>query len=158
MQPVQLGTVISEVIRQNKRLFIRNCVYPEVKANPDWKVESDEKWLIFVLGQLVTNAVRYSAGSGSKVTFSVFPRGRQVVLEVRDWGVGIPEHDFPRLFDPCFTGENGRIYSESTGMGLYLVRQVCDKLDHKVELESRRGEGTAVRLVFSAPLSSLTSK
>lgn len=100
------------------------------------------------MGQLVTNAVRYSAGSGSKVTFSAFPRGRQVVLEVRDRGVGIPAQDLSRVFDPYFTGENGRMFTESTGMGLYLVRQVCSKLGHEVELESQKGEGTALRLVF----------
>lgn len=60
----------------------------------------------------------------------------------------IPKQDIKRVFDPYYTGENGRQFSESTGMGLYLVRQVCQRLGHKVELDSIRGEGTAVRLLF----------
>ena len=158
VQPVHLDTIVARVIRQHKRLFIRNRVYPEVKVDPAFRVESDEKWLIFAVGQLVTNAVRYSAGTGSKVTFSAFTRGQQGVLEVRDEGVGIPAQDLPRVFDPYFTGENGRDFTDSTGMGLYLVRQVCDKLGHWLELESQKGEGTAVRLVFSSLLPRLTPK
>lgn len=152
VQPVSLQAIVREVLQKNKRLFIRNRVDLEEQVDSNWQVESDEKWLSFVLGQLITNAVRYSRGRDAKVSITAFPRGSHVVLEVKDQGVGIPQQDLPRLFDPYFTGENGRLFAESTGMGLYLVRRICQKLGHKVELESKVGEGTIVRVVFSAPI------
>ncbi len=155
IEPVELRTLVQGVLSENKRLFIRNQVFPEWKMDEQWIVESDEKWLAFVLNQLVTNAVRYSAGKSQKVTFSAFTRGRNVVLEVRDYGIGIPHQDVQRVFQPYFTGENGRKYPESTGMGLYLVKEICNRLHHCVELESRVGEGTAVRIVFSAVVPTL---
>ncbi|MDR6224467.1 signal transduction histidine kinase [Desmospora profundinema] len=116
-------------------------------------VESDAKWLTFMVNQLVTNAVKYSSGTGETVTFSSYHRGKNQVLEIRDHGVGIPKQDRDRVFDPYYTGENGRRFSESTGMGLYLVREVCERLGHGVELDSEKGKGTTVRLVFFTPSS-----
>jgi two-component system, OmpR family, sensor histidine kinase YxdK len=71
-----------------------------------------------------------------------------VVLEIEDEGVGIPKSDLPRVFDPYFTGENGRIFQESTGMGLFLVKQICDNLGHQVEIESTVNKGTTIRIIF----------
>lgn len=70
------------------------------------------------------------------------------MLEITDEGVGIPPSDLPRVFDPYFTGENGRHFQESTGMGLYLVKQICEKLGHQIEIESKINQGTTIRLVF----------
>lgn len=67
---------------------------------------------------------------------------------MKDQGVGIPSHDIRRVFEPFYTGENGRKFGESTGMGLYLVHEVCKKLDHKIEIESELGDGTSVRIIF----------
>lgn len=156
VEQVTLSATVKKVISENKRLFIRNHVYPEVKVDDHLQVETDEKWLVFMLGQLVTNAVRYSAGTGEKVTVSSSLRGSHVVLEVRDRGVGIPKQDIRRVFEPYFTGENGRTYRESTGMGLYLVREVCKRLGHEVELESEVGVGTAVRIIFREQVPNLT--
>ena len=155
VQPVSLQAIVREVLQKNKRLFIRNRVDLEEQVDSNWQVESDEKWLSFVLGQLITNAVRYSRGRDAKVSITAFPRGLMWYSEVKDQGVGIPQQDLPRLFDPYFTGENGRLFAESTGMGPYLVRSICQKLGHKVELESKveeEEEGTIVRVVFSAPI------
>ena len=70
------------------------------------------------------------------------------MLEIRDEGIGIPQSDLPRVFDPYFTGENGRRFQESTGMGLFLVKQICDKLGHAFEIESKVDEGTTVRIIL----------
>ncbi|GJM80508.1 hypothetical protein HMSSN139_30040 [Paenibacillus sp. HMSSN-139] len=70
------------------------------------------------------------------------------MLDVRDYGIGILTEDIRRVFEPYYTGQRGRQYSESTGMGLYLVREVCSRLGHRVELESAPGQGTTVRLLF----------
>lgn len=158
VEPVSLQSLAQNVLAENKRLFIRNQVYPELKVDGQWRVESDEKWLSFVLNQLLTNAVRYSAGKSNKVTVRAYERGSSVALEVQDYGIGIPQQDIRRVFQPYFTGENGRKYPESTGMGLYLVKEICGRLNHGVELESEVGEGTIVRIVMSAVVPTLQER
>lgn len=111
-------------------------------------VYSDEKWITFVFSQLLTNAVKYT-DPGGKVTISIYPQNDEAVFEVSDQGIGIPKRDLKRIFDPYFTGQQGRAYSESTGMGLYLVREICQRLNHQVELESEEGTGTVARIRFS---------
>ncbi|RAT98027.1 HAMP domain-containing sensor histidine kinase [Brevibacillus sp. Leaf182] len=155
IEPVTLRSLVQNVLAENKRLFIRNQVYPEVKVDESWRVESDDKWLAFVLNQLLTNAVRYSAGKSNKVTIRAYERGAHAILEVQDYGIGIPSEDIRRVFKPYFTGENGRKYPESTGMGLYLVKEICGRLHHGVEMESVVGEGTTVRIVLSAVVPTL---
>lgn len=155
IEPVTLRSLVQNVLAENKRLFIRNQVYPEVKVDENWRVESDDKWLAFVLNQLLTNAVRYSAGKSNKVTIRAYERGGHAILEVQDYGIGIPAEDIHRVFKPYFTGENGRKYPESTGMGLYLVKEICGRLHHGVEMESEVGEGTTVRIVLSAVVPTL---
>lgn len=155
IEPVTLRSLAQNVLAENKRLFIRNQVYPELKVDEQWRTESDDKWLSFVLNQLLTNAVRYSAGKSNKVTIRAYERGAHVVLEVQDYGIGIPQEDIRRVFQPYFTGENGRKYPESTGMGLYLVKEICGRLHHGVELESEVGTGTTVRIVMSAVVPTL---
>lgn len=158
IEPVVLKSLVQNVLAENKRLFIRNQVYPEMTVDDKWRVESDEKWLSFVLNQLLTNAVRYSAQKTNKVTIRAYGRGAHVVLEVQDYGIGIPPEDIRRVFQPYFTGENGRKYPESTGMGLYLVKEICGRLRHGVELESAVGKGTTVRIVLSAVVPTLQER
>ncbi|CAG7607279.1 Sensor histidine kinase GraS [Paenibacillus solanacearum] len=146
VEPVKLRSLVGKVVSEHKNLFIRSSVYPEVQLDERLAVMSDDKWLAFALGQLVTNAVRYSAGHGRRITIAAYLHGNRTCLEVRDEGVGIPQHDIKRVFDPYFTGENGRRYGESTGMGLYLVKEICTRLDHRVELESEPDQGTTVRI------------
>ncbi|WP_062107172.1 sensor histidine kinase [Bacillus niameyensis] len=147
VQPVSLRKVAEQAIRENKRLFIKNEVYPEVKIQ-ETIVESDEKWLIFIINQLVTNAVKYSAGKSRKVIITETKTEHDITLIVQDFGIGIPKTDVKRVFNPFYTGDNGRLYRESTGMGLYLVKEVCEKLGHQIEIESTEGEGTIVKLLF----------
>ncbi|RNB78731.1 sensor histidine kinase [Brevibacillus nitrificans] len=158
VEQVTLRSLVQNVLAENKRLFIRNQVYPEVKIDETWRVESDEKWLAFVLNQLLTNAVRYSAGKSNKVSIRAYELGQNVALEVQDYGIGIPPEDIRRVFQPYFTGENGRKYPESTGMGLYLVKEICGRLHHGVELESEVGNGTTVRLIMSGVLPTLQDR
>ena len=147
IQPVSLKQTIDQVISENKRLFIKNRVYPEVDISKT-TVESDEKWLAFIITQIITNAVKYSTGKGKKVYIYEERDAKGAALLIQDNGVGIPKSDLKRVFDSFFTGENGRVYRESTGMGLSLVREVCEKLGHQVEIESIQGEGTLVKVIF----------
>ncbi|MEK4327382.1 sensor histidine kinase [Paenibacillus sp. FSL R7-0312] len=149
VERLELSAVVRSVTSEQKRLFIRKRVFPVISVESGISVTSDEKWLSFVITQLITNALRYTVEEGKFVHFHGYlqEQGR-AVLEVRDEGVGIPPGDLPRVFDPYFTGVNGRSFQESTGMGLYLVKQICGKLEHEVEITSEVGKGTAVRITF----------
>jgi two-component system, OmpR family, sensor histidine kinase YxdK len=149
IKPVNLSKLLNDVNRENKRFYIRNQVYPNLlKQKQDITVETDEKWLFFILSQLLNNAVKYSRGLSNKVDISIYEKEGEAILEVKDFGVGIPETDKRRVFDPFFTGENGRKFRESTGMGLYLTQEAVAHLGHRIELESTVGEGSTFRLIF----------
>lgn len=155
VEPVSLKTICEHAIRDNKRLFIGSKVYPDLQVDPRLHVESDAKWLGFLVGQIVTNAVKYSADTHNKVTFITFVRGTEAILEIRDRGIGIPPEDIKRVFQPFFTGDNGRRLRESTGMGLYFAREIAERLGHRIELESEVGAGTCVRIIFVSHLTSM---
>jgi len=139
-------------IAERKTAFIRSGVAPRLEADaPRIEAETDPKWIRFVLHQLLSNAIKYSALAGRtrpvvRVAVAREPSGAR--LTVADEGIGIPPEDVPRVFEPFFTGENGRKTREATGMGLYLAKQVLDRLGHRIELVSRPGEGTTVTVRF----------
>ncbi|MCT9853024.1 sensor histidine kinase [Priestia megaterium] len=149
IKPVNLATVIKEVNSENKRFYIRNRVYPNVlQQKEEVIVETDEKWLFFIFSQLINNAVKYSKGVSNRVDITIFEKEGEAVLEVKDFGVGIPETDKRRVFDPFYTGENGRKFRESTGMGLYLAKEAADHLGHRLEFESKLSQGSAFQVIF----------
>lgn len=119
----------------------------------DRQVFADPKWVEFVLGQLIDNAVRYRRSEGARIDFSARTEeqglaNERVVLDVRDNGCGISAADVGRVFDKGFTGENGRRYAKSTGIGLYLVRTLCEKMSLSVSISSVEGAWTCVSIVF----------
>jgi len=149
IKPVNLSKMIKEVNGENKRFYIRNHVYPNVLQHKrEVVVETDEKWLFFILSQLINNAVKYSKGKSNRIDITIFEKEGEAVLEVKDFGVGIPETDKRRVFDPFYTGENGRKFRESTGMGLYLTKEAANHLGHRIELESKVREGSAFQVIF----------
>ncbi|SHE76603.1 Signal transduction histidine kinase [Seinonella peptonophila] len=150
VESIPLHQLVTKVVSENKRLFIRSHIYPEINIEPSWHVYSDEKWLTFILSQLITNAVRYSTGKGEKVHICVKAKRGKLYLEVKDQGVGIPKKDQRRVFQPFFTGKHGRTHRESTGMGLFLVKQICEKLGHQVEMESEEGIGSVFLIIFQS--------
>lgn len=150
IKPVTLGKLLHEVNQENKRFYIRNEVYPHVTTqNTDLKVETDEKWIFFILDQLLHNAVKYTAGRSNRIDIAIREKSGAAILEIKDYGVGIPNHDIKRIFHAFYTGDNGREFRESTGMGLYLTKEVADYLGHVIEVESTVGVGTAFRLYFT---------
>lgn len=175
VERVDLLALVRDLINDHRREFIVHRVYPRVEvasqqggsrggpgggeptaAPAPWQVESDAKWLRFALEQITSNAVKYTAGAGvdpGRITF-VLRRDEDdaaVVLDIADNGVGIPPEDLPRVFNPFFTGSAGRRFPQSTGMGLYLVREVCRRLGHRVTIESAPGRGTRVSIRFPGP-------
>ena len=107
------------------------------------EVLTDEKWLAFVIEQLLSNALKYTSSGGIRI----YAEGRALVVE--DTGIGIAPEDLPRLGERGFTGCNGREDKKSTGLGLYLSRRVCEKLGHRLELESEPGRGTRAKILFA---------
>lgn len=139
-QEYDLDRIIKQAIHKYASQFVRNRIrlfYEPV----DMKVLTDEKWLVFILEQILSNAVKY-APRGT-VFITVTP---QKVLEIRDTGIGIAPEDVPRVFEKGFTGYNGRADKKSTGLGLYLCRTAAEKLSHKIAVRSVAGEGTVVSI------------
>lgn len=149
IRKTSLQDLIRSAINAHKRLCIQYSIFPRVEGEA-W-VETDDKWMTFVLNQLISNAIKYSKNkSGAKtLQFQLQQHSDDSVrLRVIDAGIGIAAHDLPRIFDPFFTGENGRTTGESTGMGLYLAKQVCNRLGHTLQVESELGVGTTFTLLF----------
>ena len=108
------------------------------------RVLTDEKWLSFVLEQVLSNALKYT--SEGKV--SIYLAG-EATLCIADTGIGIAPEDLPRVFDPGYTGYNGRRDKRASGLGLYLCRRVLTNIGHAISVESEPGKGTTVRLDLS---------
>src|SRR5690606_19138618 len=98
---------------------------------------------------LIHNAVKYSAGKNNHIIIRMYEKEGEAVLEVEDFGVGIPDSDQRRIFDAFYTGENGRVFRESTGMGLYLSKTAADRLGHRIEVVSLVDRGSIFRIIFS---------
>ena len=143
-----LGKIAAQAIENHRSLLIQNGVRVETEGL-DCKIYTDEKWAVFILGQLFQNAARYR-GSEPVITLSAKPLGRQTQFIVHDNGIGIPAHELPRIFDRGFTGTNGRSRGNSTGMGLYLCKKLAGFLDLKLAVTSVEGKGTTVTLTFPA--------
>ncbi len=113
---------------------------------------TDEKWLTFVIEQILSNAIKYTQDGGIHIygldKAGAKTCGEAAYLVIEDSGIGIREEDLPRIFERGFTGYNGRLDKKSTGIGLYLCRQILDKLSHTIGVESHIGQGTKVTLGF----------
>lgn len=107
-------------------------------------VVTDEKWLSFVLEQLLSNALKYTASGTISIRFS-----EKQELTIADTGIGIASEDLPRIFEKGYTGCNGRTDKRASGLGLYLCRRICDALGHPISIRSTPGEGTTVTLRLS---------
>ncbi|MFC7688215.1 sensor histidine kinase [Ureibacillus sp. GCM10028918] len=148
IEQVCLKHIVNATINENKRLFITNRVFPETQIDEDLIVASDSKWLKFILGQFITNAVKYTFEQNKRIIVAATKDNSAVKLTIRDEGIGIPKSDLTRVTKAFFTGENGRKTGESTGMGLYLASEICEKLGHQFEIESEVGVGTTITLTF----------
>ena len=148
IRKTKLSEICEEAIQAHRTLLIQNSVRVETEHLNEI-VYTDGKWVSFMLGQLLQNAARYR-GENPVITLSGKRLGRQVQLAMRDNGIGIPDHELPRVFDRGFTGRNGRSRGGSTGMGLYLCKRLADALEIGLQIQSTEGAGTCVTLTFPA--------
>ena len=141
IREVPLEPIVRQAARKYAQLFIRGKVSLNLRPM-ELKVLTDEKWLGFVVEQVLSNAVKYAPGGA----VTVFAEGETLVI--RDNGMGIAPEDLPRVFENGYTGCNGRTDKRSTGIGLYLCREICRRLGHRISVASRLGEGTEVRIAL----------
>ena len=145
VREIRLFDVVHQAIAENKYLLRQSNVLIDL-AETDDTVYSDEKWLCFILNQMIVNAVKYRAESPT-IQFYVEHTENEVSLCIADNGIGIRASDLPRIFEKGFTGENGRNASQAaTGMGLYLCKRLCDKLD--IGITATSNDKTVFRLSF----------
>ena len=145
VREIRLSDVVHEAIAGNKYLLRQNHVAITVEDMDD-VVYTDDKWVRFILDQLISNAVKYRTDQ-PVLHFCTRKENDRVLLSVEDNGIGIPSGDLPRIFEKGFTGENGRKIHSSTGIGLYLCRRLCDKLGIGISASSK-GKGTTISLSF----------
>ncbi len=145
VREINLSDVVHGAIADNKYLLRQNNVAVTVE-DVEYSIYSDDKWLRFILDQLISNAVKYRADQPALHFFAV-KENDSIILSVEDNGIGIPQSDLPRIFEKGFTGQNGRMIRSSTGIGLYLCRRLCDKLGIGISASSE-GKGTAISLSF----------
>ena len=141
-----LGKSVRNVIKKNSRDFINKRIAIDLK-DLEYKVYSDEKWVEFIINQVINNAIKYSS-KNSRVKIFANKSKNSITLKIKDSGVGIPNKDLGRVFEKGFTGENGRRFTKSTGMGLYLCKNLCDKLGLGLKITSKENEGTEVSIIF----------
>lgn len=153
IEKIELVSLLRTILHNKRKTFISYHVFPKLETEQDEiHIESDKKWLTFVIEQIIHNGIKYSRtqkNEGSKyITIFVDLIENKVKLSIVDEGIGIKREDLPRVFEPFFTGENGRKLQESTGMGLYLAKRICDRLQHPIFIDSVERKGTTVSLSF----------
>lgn len=146
VKKLNLKDVVYESIKHHQRSFLQKEIKVEVSLE-DCFIYSDEKWLRFILHQLLDNTLKYTASKNTIKLYSMLQKD-SLELMIEDEGIGIRESEVGRVFQRFFTGTNGRLYSKSTGMGLYLCKQLCDKLYIGLDLSSKEQVGTKITLRF----------
>lgn len=141
-----LGDIIRNVIKRNQDSLLYQKIRIEVN-DIDEIVLSDSKWLEFIINQVVSNSIKYHCHKNAIIIFKV-TKDENINLEIIDNGLGIKASDIRYVFDKSFTGDNGRLVSSSTGMGLYLSKSLCNKLGHLIKIESKVHEYTRVIISF----------
>lgn len=145
IKPYSLEDMVKQVIHKYAKSFIRKKIAIEL-GDLSCMVLTDEKWMVFVLEQLISNGLKYTREGRISIYME---KDRDLTLVIEDTGIGIQPEDIPRIFEKGFTGFNGRSDKKSTGLGLYLCKTIISRLSHTIEIQSQPGEGTRVFIGFS---------
>ena len=146
IEKTTLKTLVQEALKSYSKQIIEAHGRP-VFENLDIPVFADRKWCVFIIGQIIANSVKY-AKENLILTFKGSSFDNGCSLSISDNGIGITEADIPRIFDKGFTGENGRKFGKSTGIGLYLCRKLCHKMNMEISAASSFENGTTVKITF----------
>ena len=141
LRECDLDDMIRHAVRKYAPMFIRKKLSLDYES-VDVKVVTDEKWMVFVLEQLLSNAIKYTPSGVIRIYM------KKGCLVVEDTGIGILPEDQPRIFDKGYTGYNGRTDKKASGSGLYLVKEILNRLGHKILAESEPGAGTRMKILF----------
>ena len=147
IKEINLKKSINSVIRKNANTLIEKRVKVDIR-NVDKIVSCDSKWIEFILGQIVSNSIKYMDKKESVLKIYSENIGNDVILKICDNGIGMDEKSVIKAFEKGYTGENGRRFGKSTGMGLYLCKKLCEKLGLGINIKSKENEGTEVTILF----------
>lgn len=147
IKEINLKESINSVIRKNANTLIEKRVKVDIR-NVDKIVSCDSKWIEFILGQIVSNSIKYMDKKESVLKIYSENIGNDVILKICDNGIGMDEKSVIKAFEKGYTGENGRRFGKSTGMGLYLCKKLCEKLGLGINIKSKENEGTEVTILF----------
>lgn len=146
LKQYSLDNIVKQAVRKYAKFFIRkkiNLNFKELGCD----VLTDEKWLVFVIEQLLSNALKYTYEGTISIYMDPFA---EKTLVIEDTGIGIQAEDLPRVFEKGFTGYTGRLDKKSTGIGLYLCKRILTKLSHTITIKSKVGKGTRVLIDLSS--------
>jgi signal transduction histidine kinase len=152
VEEVDLIHLMRDSINQHRKEFIQSRIFPKfVHEEEKYVVTTDQKWLSIAVNQMVMNALKYTRmvdREKKEVHFHLEETEQTIMLHIIDNGIGISKQDVKRIFEPFFTGMNGRKIREATGMGLYITKQICDRLNHRLTVESTEREGAVFTIHF----------
>ncbi|MGE7837067.1 sensor histidine kinase [Viridibacillus arvi] len=143
---VSLQNIVKNSVKKNAKYFITNRIRFHLDEGEQF-VQTDSKWLAFIFNQILTNALKYTNEGGS-ISVLIEEDSKEKRIVIRDTGIGIKQEDLYRVFERGFTGTNGRTHTKSTGMGLYLAKQMALKLGHDISIQSQEGMYTRVIIHF----------
>lgn len=147
IRKMNLRESVTKVIKRNSTMLINNRIKIELE-NLDTDVYSDSKWVEFVINQIISNSIKYMMEDEKILKIKAIIKLDSIILSIKDNGVGMDEKGTIKAFDKGYTGENGRKYGKSTGMGLFLCKNLCMKLGLGIKIYSNVLEGTTVNIVF----------
>ena len=147
IKEMSLSSCVNKVLNNNADALIKKRVKISL-GDLEKIVYSDSKWIEFILGQIISNSIKYMNKEHKELKIYCSENSKYVILNIEDNGAGISEKDISRVFHKGFTGENGRKFGKSTGIGLYLCKKLCKKLGLDINLVSEEGEFTRVSIIF----------
>lgn len=150
IKELDLEEIVTSVIYDKKRILREKRAGIDIHdMSVSKKVVSDDKWISFIISQVVENSIKY-AKEDTQLVIEIFmtEENGKAILHIKDNGIGMKDGEVGRAFEKGFTGTNGRNVSASTGIGLYLCRKLCQRLEHEMSLSSKEGEGVEVCIVL----------
>ena len=147
IREISLNEVIKNVLARNKKIMIQNNMKVELK-DVNIKCYTDEKWLEFILNQIITNSIKYRNDNNAVVKITGIQNKENIILKIKDNGIGIKKSEIDRIFDKGFTGTNGRNQTKSTGIGLYLCKRLCERIGMEIDANSKENEYTEIVIII----------